>query len=1213
MIRKRPSRGARAALLRALASGALGLALCAGPSPAWTQDSPPQVETGRLSGDLPGREQLEAVLELLESGADLELDAQQLERATQLRSQALLELDRLEEELALRADLDERRLAVPERIAGLRAELEAELPDPPEPPATSDVGQLEAFAEVRRVAAETARSKSTQHDGEVEDAALQREQLPELLAQLEQEASELGTALQIEDGTPPALREAQQEARALRRARVDAELARRRAQLEYLAAAAPLNELLGEQLARVAAAADRSEQAAEIALEGARDRAAGAAAESANRAAASASQVVQPIANEIALLAEENQEITQRIGEVTEEQAETDRKSNDLNRRFKSTRTKIEAVGLDNIMGIVLRQERSRLPDLQTIRSRLAIDQRAGSLRELRKSEVGEALAEFTDDRIETLGLRYLESYGSELSPSGAAEQQAEVELYLQREHETLRSLDDSLSQLIEKLDALRLADSRYLETAESYTQFINERVLWVQSAAPIWSWTWGKEKVADNRRVLVQGLSDVTTEPANQVTDLTGAVRWLLSPARWGEVSGALSRDAKANPGAWALGLGALVTLVAAGRALLVRLRRVAQAGPGLAAYRPLLLSLGTALALAAPLPALLALAGRRVDLANREADISLEFLRGLGELLPNIALLWLGLAFVQRCFRAQGLAEQHLGWDLTRAKRLSRSLFLFTGPFLLAHLVVGLLEFSPRNEAFGSTLGRMVFVFQMAWLALFARGLTGPPVDKQGDSSDEPANPAFDAHRNRPFLRRLARLWRTTALIAPILLAGLSLLGYQFTARQLFGSLVATLALVAGLYLSQAVVMRMVEVAKRKVAVARLRRSLQQGQAGQDPSVSSEAEEPASSLSEVSQQVRQLVATAFTVAGLIGFYLIWISEVPALGIFREIDLWSVQGAEELTSDAGQSSGVTHPSLASGGSTVTLADLLLAIAAGLVTFAAARRLPALLDILILERLRLTNGERYAYTTVLRYLVTLAGIIASFSLIRIGWNQVQFLAAAISVGLGFGLQEIFANFVSGLILLFERPVRIGDWVTIGSTSGQVTKIRIRATTLLDYEQRELIVPNKEFVTGQLINWTLTDAVSRMSLSVGVAYGSDTHLARRLMVEVAGKTKLVLDEPEPKAVFIGFGDSALDLRLDVYIPERLSIVDIQNDLHTGIDRAFKEAGLEIAFPQRDLHLRTAPAALQIQHKDAPPAAAGPAGEAEEDDWEDEYPA
>ena len=668
-----------------------------------------------------------------------------------------------------------------------------------------------------------------------------------------------------------------------------------------------------------------------------------------------------------------------------------------------------------------------------------------------------------------------------------------------------------------------------------------------------------------------------------------------------------------RSNPGTWALGFGALATLLAAGRALLLRQRREARAGSGLAAYQPLLLSLGAALVLAAPLPALLVLVGKRVDLANRDAEVSGEFVRGLGELLPSIALLWLGLAFVQRCFRAEGLAEQHLGWPLARAKRLSRSLFLFTGPFLLAHLVVGLLEFGPRNEAFGSTLGRAVFVFQMAWLALFARGLTGPSVDKDGNPSEEPVNASLDAHRNRPFLRQLARLWRTTALIAPVLLAGLSLLGYQFTARQLFGSLLATLALVAGLYLSQAVAMRMVEIAKRKVAVARLRRSLQQDKPGQDSSESNEAEEPASSLSEVSQQVRQLVATAFTVAGLIGFYLIWISEVPALGIFREIDLWSVQGVEELASDTVSSSDTTRSTLTSSGSTVTLADLLLAIAAGLITFAAARRLPALLDILVLERLHLTNGERYAYTTVLRYLVTLAGIIASFSLIRIGWNQVQFLAAAISVGLGFGLQEIFANFVSGLILLFERPVRIGDWVTIGSTSGQVTKIRIRATTLLDYEQRELIVPNKEFVTGQLINWTLTDSVSRMSLSVGVAYGSDTNLARRLMVEVASKTKLVLDEPEPKAVFIGFGDSTLDLRLDVYIPERLSMVDIQNDLHTGIDRAFKEAGLEIAFPQRDLHLRTAPAALQVQHQGAPPAGPGPTDEADEDDWEDEYPA
>jgi potassium efflux system protein len=192
-----------------------------------------------------------------------------------------------------------------------------------------------------------------------------------------------------------------------------------------------------------------------------------------------------------------------------------------------------------------------------------------------------------------------------------------------------------------------------------------------------------------------------------------------------------------------------------------------------------------------------------------------------------------------------------------------------------------------------------------------------------------------------------------------------------------------------------------------------------------------------------------------------------------------------------------------------------------------------------------------------------------------------------------TVGLGFGLQEIFANFVSGLIILFERPIRIGDIVTVGEVTGYVTQIRMRATTITDWDARELVVPNKEFITGNLINWTLSNPTTRIHIPVGVAYGSDTVRAREIMQSLAERSEYVLTDPAPFTAFCAFGDNALELRLYVYLARRELYWDAFNELATGIDLAFREAGISIAFPQRDIHFSAdRPLRVQIEHPGQP---------------------
>ena len=263
----------------------------------------------------------------------------------------------------------------------------------------------------------------------------------------------------------------------------------------------------------------------------------------------------------------------------------------------------------------------------------------------------------------------------------------------------------------------------------------------------------------------------------------------------------------------------------------------------------------------------------------------------------------------------------------------------------------------------------------------------------------------------------------------------------------------------------------------------------------------------------------------------------------------------------------------------------LNLADVLRSLVLLIVTVVIVRNGPALLELGVLTRLDLDAGLRYAVTTLVRYALIALGGMLVFRSLGVGWASVQWLAAALTFGLAFGLQEIFANFISGLILLVERPIRIGDTVTIGNLTGTVARIRTRATTILDYDNRERLIPNKELIIGEVINWTLSDPVTRLVATVGVAYGTNTKLVFETLLEAARQSPLALDEPKPSVLFKAFGESTLDFDLRVYIPNRDVWADALNDLHVRIDSLFKERGLEIAFPQRDLHLRSSDVPLR----------------------------
>ena len=321
---------------------------------------------------------------------------------------------------------------------------------------------------------------------------------------------------------------------------------------------------------------------------------------------------------------------------------------------------------------------------------------------------------------------------------------------------------------------------------------------------------------------------------------------------------------------------------------------------------------------------------------------------------------------------------------------------------------------------------------------------------------------------------------------------------------------------------------------------------------------------EEPEVDLEALSDESRELVKVAIVFTALVGLYLIWSPLLPALRILDDISLWyhtvTVEGDDKRLP-------------------ITLADLGLALIYAIGVGILAKRLPALLEIILLRRFEMSSGSRYTVTTLVNYGVIAIGILLVLNTIGAQWSQLQWLVAALGVGIGFGLQEIVANFISGIIILFERPIRIGDVVTVGDTDGRVTKIRIRATTIRNWDGKELLVPNKEFITGRLLNWSLSDQVTRIILSVGIAYGSNVRQAMRLLEEAARENKDVRDDPAPSVIFESFGDNSLVMLLRCFVDSADLRFPTISALNEAINDKFNAAGIVIAFPQRDLHLDT----------------------------------
>jgi small-conductance mechanosensitive channel len=267
----------------------------------------------------------------------------------------------------------------------------------------------------------------------------------------------------------------------------------------------------------------------------------------------------------------------------------------------------------------------------------------------------------------------------------------------------------------------------------------------------------------------------------------------------------------------------------------------------------------------------------------------------------------------------------------------------------------------------------------------------------------------------------------------------------------------------------------------------------------------------------------------------------------------------------------------------------VTPASLIIFALVVLASIFVTRLFTRLIFDRILKRFHIKEGIRYTLRRLTEYTFIFIGVIVAFQFIGIDLSGLAVIFGLLSVGIGFGLQNVTANFVAGLVLLFERPIRIGDRVTVGDVEGDVEEISIRATKIRTLNNITIIVPNSEFTSSNIINWSYGDPRIRLDIDVGVSYGSDLELVLKSLKEVALENPKVLNDPVPDVLFRGFGDSSWNMRLRLWIDNPQGHHLIRSDINGAIVRKFREKGIEIPFPQRDLHVRS-PLAVPVSKQE-----------------------
>ncbi len=685
---------------------------------------------------------------------------------------------------------------------------------------------------------------------------------------------------------------------------------------------------------------------------------------------------------------------------------------------------------------------------------------------------------------------------------------------------ELLGKLNQEYSDLLPVLSALGVANDLFLQRVDEVRDYITEQLFWIRSASPV----------------------SVST-----IGDIPSGMSWLFNGEHWREFASNLFKLFTMRPVRCLLLLLAVIMLCVTRPWIIAALTRVGVATKRVSTdrYKLTWKAFAFTLLLALPIPLVLCF----LAWGTQQAAEPSAWLRGMESGLINAVWVALVLEFAGAASRPGGLGMVHFDANPNTLRLLRKVVFRLGIVYVPAQVLAASTLYGDASQYSGS-VGRLFFIAAHVWVILL--------VIRMFKSSQGLLAASAEKHPNSGWAKLQYLLFALT-LSVPTALVVLAWQGYLITAIELSLNFVATLAVMSLGELGYWMTLRWFALKKRQLALAerlenwRNRKAAEQASESEGELIVPETDlEQELDLDVIGEQTRRMMQFLFAIATVVAIFGLWSGTIPLIAV---LDAVPVVG------------GLTLLGLAQ--TIVILAVMTIAV----------KNLPGVLELAVLRTTNIESGTRYAIVTLCRYTLMAIGLAAVASVLEIDWSKYAWIAAALSVGLGFGLQEVVTNFVCGIILLFERPVRVGDVVTVDGTTGTVTRIRMRATTITNWDRQELVVPNKTLITDTFLNWTLSATISRIVINVGAAYGSDTDLAREILVSVAQDHPSIMEDPKPLATFEEFADSSLNLCLRAYVPDLDSRLRTITELHTEIDRRFADAGIEIAFPQQDVHLKS----------------------------------
>ena len=856
---------------------------------------------------------------------------------------------------------------------------------------------------------------------------------------------------------------------------------------------------------------------------------------------------LKAVHQDIARLAAEQAKLIVREAALERQLEQVNRTLERLKRDYERIKQFVELGGSSTQVSALLQKRRQLAPSPEQLTHKVLDLQQQLSDAALRQLELDELLRELADDEA---ALAFLKSTkGIDAAAASAAGQGDALAELVGNYRQTVLDIWQGYTRYLKVLSQLEANTRSLSQEARRYHTFIDDRLLWVPSTELV---------------------------PLDQPTLLLDGASWFVDGQNLKALLKDLIRLPSARPALTFLWVLGMLVLTLSRRRALAGLKRCQEATKKIRTDRfsVTLAALLYTLVLIAWVPWILI--GGGVLLGTLAAASSATMVYAAGLQSAGQVVLFLG-SFRHLC-RAGGLARMHLYWHPKLCEHLARQaawLMPFSVPlgFVTAAGAVTIpsdfirLGGMVQVDAPGLVaLGRLSFAAQMLLLVVAIHRIWrkhGAVMTAFAESSDRDKWASYHI------------LWFGPSLLVPALLGASALVGYFYSATFLASVVGVTLWFVIAALLGKDLLLRGLYVTQRRLrfqeALRRRDEMLSQraidseaAELPPDGAIKSVEEEKVD-YGQLGDQVRSLVQLGFTLSIVTGLWWIWRDIFPAFSFLDNVELpiTTSRLVDGVTQDV----------------PLTLSDMVAGLLLGGLALFAAMKVPAVLELTLLQRLPMSRASRYAMTTLSQYVVAMIGVVITFKSLGLQWSSIQWLVAALSVGLGFGLQEIVANFISGIILLFEQPIRVGDVVTVDGTTGTVSKIRIRATTIVNWERQELVIPNKTFITGKLINWTLSDNVNRVMVSVGVGYDTDTRLAMQLMSEVAKAHPNVVDDPPFRISFEGFGDNALTLNMRAFLNNMDTRLQTITDLHQDILDRFREAKIEIAFPQRDVHLST----------------------------------